>query len=197
MVFGSYHLRWFYHLAGLSVGDTIEFNNGGSNMTVTVRDVNIDTSKVKVTGQHAEQLELTSTFTDATLASAGVSTITDGIGDKFIPETNYNGSTFAKWVSNLFLFEDPCDGIEMKLSAVFYETDSIKVYYKPRNVGFEGELSNVNWIPFNGTGWQTTSRRLGPFLSSVDPNNIITSDFRELTFNIQDALSSKVWNSRL
>ena len=174
--------------AGLSVGDTIEFNNGGSNMTVTVRDVNIDTSKVKVTGQHAEQLELTSTFTDATLASAGVSTITDGIGDKFIPETNYNGSTFAKWVSNLFLFEDPCDGIEMKLSAVFYETDSIKVYYKPRNVGFEGELSNVNWIPFNGTGLADDIEKIeARSASSVDPNNIAKSDFRELTFSIQDA----------
>ena len=113
-----------------------------------------------MTGQYANQLAVTSTFTDATLQAAGVTTITDGIGNKFIPETNYNGSTFAKWVSNLFLFEDPCDGIEMKLSAVFYETDSIKDYYKPRNVGFEGNCLTSTGFLSTVPDRQTTSRRL-------------------------------------
>ena len=36
-------------------------------------------------------------------------------GSSFVPETNNNGSVYIKWISRLFLFENACDGMELKL----------------------------------------------------------------------------------
>jgi hypothetical protein len=42
-----------------------------------------------------------------------------------------------------------CDGIELKLTSVFYTPDSIRVYYRPRNIGFDSDITSIPWIPFN------------------------------------------------
>ena len=67
----------------------------------------------------------------------------------FSPETEITGSVFAKWTSKLFVFENMCDGIELKLTSVFYTPDSIRVYYRPRNIGFDADITSIPWIPFN------------------------------------------------
>ncbi|WP_263743945.1 hypothetical protein, partial [Klebsiella pneumoniae] len=78
-------------------------------------------------------------------------------------------------------------GLELKLSAIFYDTSSIKVYYRPRNIGFDGELANVNWIPFNGTGLPNQVEKIEPRSSEdVNPTLIPDEDYQSLTFNIQD-----------
>ena len=68
-----------------------------------------------------------------------------------VTRVTWNGSVFAKWTSKLFVFENLCDGIELKLSSVFYTPDSIRVYYRPRNIGFDSDITSVPWIPFNPT----------------------------------------------
>jgi hypothetical protein len=73
--------------------------------------------------------------------------VTNGI--LFIPETSPDGSVYAKWISRQFLFENPCDGIEMKLAVCQYEKTSVRAYYRPRDVGFEGDITQENWTPFN------------------------------------------------
>ena len=70
-----------------------------------------------------------------------------------------DGSNYAKWLSRMFVFEDECDGVEVKLSAIFYELDDIKVYYKTRNVGHDGDFNKLNWTPFNPNGIKPGEKR--------------------------------------
>ncbi len=75
--------------------------------------------------------------------------VTNRDSREFTPETEITGSVFAKWTSKLFVFENMCDGIELKLTSVFYTPDSIRVYYRPRNIGFDSDITSIPWIPFN------------------------------------------------
>ena len=77
--------------------------------------------------------------------------VTNRSSQQFSPETEVTGSVFAKWSSKLFVFENLCDGIELKLTSVFYTPDSIRVYYRPRNIGFDADITSIPWIPFNAT----------------------------------------------
>ena len=70
-----------------------------------------------------------------------------------------NGSTYAKWLSKMFVFEDECDGVEVKLSSIFYDLDDIKVFYKTRNVGQDGDFNKLNWTPFNPNGVKPGEKR--------------------------------------
>jgi hypothetical protein len=49
----------------------------------------------------------------------------------------------------LYIFENQCDGINLKLTACSYEKDSIRCYYRTRDVGFDGDVSQIAWTPFN------------------------------------------------
>ncbi len=49
----------------------------------------------------------------------------------------------------MFIFENECDGIQLKLSAAYYTKDSIRCYFRPRTVGFDGDISQISWTPFN------------------------------------------------
>lgn len=75
--------------------------------------------------------------------------VTNRTSMTFSPETEVTGSVFAKWTSKLFVFENMCDGIELKLTSVFYTPDSIRVYYRPRNIGFDADITTIPWVPFN------------------------------------------------
>jgi hypothetical protein len=59
------------------------------------------------------------------------------------------GSTYAKWISRMFNFANSCDGIELKLTSVFYKLQDIRCYYKLKAVGFDGDVADLSWIPFN------------------------------------------------
>ena len=58
---------------------------------------------------------------------------------------------FAKWVSKVFSLENQCDGVEIRLAALFWNPTDIKVYFRPQAVGFDDNLNTINWIPFNST----------------------------------------------
>ena len=77
----------------------------------------------------------------------------------FKTEDFNNGSTYAKWLSKMFVFEDECDGVEVKLSSIFYDLDDIKVFYKTRNVGQDGDFNKLNWTPFNPNGVKPGEKR--------------------------------------
>tara|TARA_R110002050_G_scaffold15817_2_gene48350 strand:+ start:962 stop:8479 length:7518 start_codon:yes stop_codon:yes gene_type:complete len=163
----------------------------GANITVdgrTVRvvDSNPTTKKLKLSGVNAKSIVKTSTFAD-TLESIGVASVTATPNTYFIPETSNNGSVYAKWVSRLFLFENPCDGVEVKIAAIFYQSDNIKLYFRPRNIGFDGDIADVNWIPFNGTGLPDNYDQIVPRAAdNIDPSEIIPNDWQSLTWTVQD-----------
>ena len=58
---------------------------------------------------------------------------------EFVPETS-NTCSVLKWLSRVFIFENACDGIELKLVSSRHHH---RVYYRPRNIG-SGEATN--WI---------------------------------------------------
>ena len=119
------------------------------------------------------------------MSLARVTTTTNA--QDFIPETSNRGSVHAKWLSRLFIFENPCDGLEVKIAAIFYNNDAIKVYYRPRNIGFDGDITDVNWIPFNETGLPDNVDQIAPRSNeTVDPSEIISSDWQSLTWTVQD-----------
>ena len=178
--------------ASLSIGDTISFYvlNTETIREVTVREVNTSTSKVKVSGQYVDDIVLATEFVDATLESAGLTQITVLTSGTFIPETLDNGSVYSKFISRVFSFENPCDGMEIKASCIFYNTKDVRVYYRPRAIGFDGELSEVNWIPFNGTGYPDNVDLITPRSSNnIDPRIISQADWQELTWSVQDIAS--------
>ena len=88
-------------------------------------------------------------FSREDLRDIGLTAITTRTSENFTPETRIMGSADSKWISKLFSFENPCDGITVKLTSIFYETDSIRVYFRPRTIGFDSDLSVSPWIPFN------------------------------------------------
>ena len=73
------------------------------------------------------------------------------------------------------------------MSAIFYNRNDIRVYYRPRNIGFDGDLTTQNWIPFNENGLPNDVDKITPRSSgSVNPNRITSSDWQSLTWSIQD-----------
>lgn len=104
----------------------------------------------------------------------------------FIPETQQDGSVFAKWISREFKLETPSDGLEVKITGIMYENTSIRLYYRPRNEEFDGNLTNVNWIPFNGTGLCNNNDQIKVRSSDiVDPRQLASNDWTELTWSAQ------------
>ena len=171
----------------LETGDFLTFTDGSETRTVTITDLNTSTNKVKVKGQYAGVITTQTVLDDPDLQAVGIQKVTIPAGSSFVPETNNNGSVYAKWISRLFLFENACDGMELKLGAIFYNSEDIKVYYRPRNIGFDGELANVNWIPFNGTGLPNDVESIKPRSSDdVNPNRLRADDWQTLTWSVQD-----------
>jgi hypothetical protein len=163
----------------------------GSNIIVDDLSVKIDSfntssKKLRLTGKNAKLVNSASTFSDS-LGSLGVTSVTASPNTYFIPETSNNGSVYAKWVSRLFLFENACDGVEVKIAAIFYQSDNIKLYFRPRNIGFDGDIADVNWIPFNGTGLPDNYDQIVPRAAdNIDPSEIISNDWQSLTWTVQD-----------
>ena len=173
--------------ATLAARDLVEFDDAGTNRNVSVVDFNTATKKLRVRGQHAGKLLTTSTFTDTVLNGAGVRSIVAAGDNSYIPETSNSGSVFSKWISRLFLFENASDGIEMKLACILYNVEDVTCYYRPKPLGYDGELSDINWIPFNGTGLANESEKIKPrSASNVDPRGLKAGEWQSLTWSVQD-----------
>lgn len=104
----------------------------------------------------------------------------------FIPETQQDGSVFAKWISREFKLENLSDGLEVKVTGIMYENSSIRLYYRPRSEEFDGNLTDVNWIPFNGTGLCNNNNQIKIRSSDiVDPRQLSANDWTEFTWSAQ------------
>ena len=63
----------------------------------------------------------------------------------------------------------------------------MKCYYRPRNVGFDGDITQLNWTPFNGTGLPDNVDKVEVRdTDNVDPRVIQQDGWRNLTFSAQD-----------
>ena len=91
----------------------------GEDKSLVVDKVLTGVNKVELKGapNSYDATTLTGTFANFNATEMSVSA-----GEEYIPETKQNGSVYAKWLSRLFLFENDCDGLELKLSACFYNT---------------------------------------------------------------------------
>lgn len=183
-----------------TVSETLTFDGGAiegvvDNIYPIIKKVQVRTDK-GLTNQN---------ILDGSMNDLGVMSVVPRSGETYVPETKSNGSVYAKWISRLFVFEDECDGLELRLSAIFYDIEDIKVYFRPRNVGFDGEIASVNWIPFNPEQEVvnvdqdgTTTRQIIPGLpdevnrvksvtsDTVDPDLIDPNMWQSLTYSVQD-----------
>jgi len=173
--------------ANLLVGDVESFTTGTNSYSATVNEINLASKKVKFKGKDVAFLTSESVFTDATLQSVGIEKVTTSRVSDYVPETENDGSVFSKYISRLFLFESPSDGIEVKLACIIYNVEDVTMYYRPKPVGFDGEMSSINWVPFNGTGLCNDSELVKPrSASNVDPNGLKSGDWQSLTWSVQD-----------
>ena len=176
--------------ANLLVDDTIDFVTGTETYTTTVVEINLTTNKIKCRGQNVSYLTNLSEFTNPILNSVGVSRVTSIAEATFKPETDNDGTAFSKWISRLFLFESPSDGVEIKLACILYDAKDVRVYYRPKPLGFDGELTDINWIPFNGTGYANDFDLIKPRSSNeVNPLILKAGDWQSLTWSVQDVPS--------
>jgi hypothetical protein len=83
----------------------------------------------------------------------------------------------------MFIFENECDGIQLKLSACYYAKDSIRCYYRPRTVGFDGDVSQISWTPFN------PSQELNATIVDSDQQNILV-DAKQVVPGLPDNVNS-------
>ena len=169
-------------------GQSLLFTDNEANRSVVVEDYNEVTKKIKVKGKFANKLNTLTQLGDVDLADIGLAdVVVQDFAEEFIPETRSNGSIYSKWISRLFLFENFCDGVEIKLSCIFYANESIKVYFRPKTVGFDFEVSETPWIPFNETGLANGIESIKPrSADNVDPNVIKSGEWKTLTWSVQD-----------
>ena len=137
-------------LSNVTAGSLLEFKGVDDvARNVLVDSIDNNTNRIVVRGDNVGRLKRTHTFTDSEVQTLGTAHIDVVDGQLYYPEVNERGSSWAKFQSKLFIFENECDGIQLKLSACYYTKDSIRCFYRPRAVGFDGDLSGRNWIPFN------------------------------------------------
>jgi hypothetical protein len=135
----------------------------GNDYTVRVQEFNPNTGRVVLAGKNIDHFNKSSVFAKAELNTMGITRISQQNPLNFVPETKNFGTIFAKWMSRQFDLQNECDGVEIRMSAVFYNPEDIKIYYKPRAVGFDGDFDTLSWIPFNAD-------QPAPGEAEVDPN---------------------------
>ena len=204
----------------LTAGSNLAFSNTLDSVTTShnarIKSINPLTKRVVIEGSFAKEFIKSSTISDTNLAAVGVDAVTTTEGYYYIPETSNDGSVYAKWESRLFEFENPCDGIELKLTACFYGnvvdekdqfgrvtgqkliSDNIRCYYRPRNIGFDSELNTENWVPLGSNLTVDDSRGelvglpnnveviVPRSTAEVNPNRIRAGEWQDLTWTIQD-----------
>ena len=139
--------------AGVGRGSTIQYiDKFGETQSVMVEDVNLSTNTMTFNGSQILQSDDVQRFVSTGLTNASINKVEVSPAPEFKDETGADGSIFAKFISKVFTFENQCDGIEVKLNACIYDKTSVRVYYKLRTVGFDGDFSTISWAPFNPNG---------------------------------------------
>ena len=142
-------------ITGVERGDIVTI---GQNQ-YSIDNFDLDLNRVELYGAYIHpddrQIEIPN------VGTFSINLISRQIQIDYLEETQPMGTTFAKWISKVFTFENECDGIELKVSAIVYDHTSIRAYYQPKSVGNVSETNDSSsWIPFNV---------LGPF-NMIDEN---------------------------
>ena len=182
--------------AGLNVGDLLSFERGsepGEVYTVSIKRVDTSSNQVDVKGRNIYKIKQpttdSTTFTNAALQAAGLDTVSLERGNSFRSANSNDDSAHCQWISRLFEFENPCDGIKLKLSAFVYYRWQLRVFYRPRPVGFSGDLNAQGWKGIDGrqgmpNNWAELdySNRV----RAVNPAEMDPADWTELEWSFQD-----------
>jgi len=137
-------------LSSVIADSEVSFTNAqGVARTVYVDSRDDNLNRIYLKGEFTNELADTHTITTSDISALVVESIDVDSGEFYYPEVRDNGSGRAKFISRLYIFENQCDGINMKLTACSYKKDSIRCYYRTRDVGFDGDVSQIAWTPFN------------------------------------------------
>jgi len=83
-----------------------------------------------------------------------VSSATYSPGILYISDINSkNSSSVAKYVTKEITLANPATTIDVRLTANLAKQDDIEVYYKIKPVNSQSTFDDVEYIPFNGTGY--------------------------------------------
>ena len=185
----------------LTAGTDFTWTTNAVTHKAKIKEYNATTKRIVLEGARAANLALTSTYSDSAVQAVGGNNVVTSDGVLFVPETDPNGTTYAKWISRTFEFENACDGIELKTTTIFYGdvgtdpvtgraklvSNNVKAYFKPRNIGFDTEAVGEAWVPFNGDGLPNNVEQIVPRSSAdVDPRRLKAADWQALTWSIQD-----------
>lgn len=171
---------------------TLGVVEGGSldidNLKLKLTNINRDARKIKVTGNAIAKINERSLIDNPILSNLQIERISRTEFPRyFTPEEKENGSVYAKWISDLFVLENDSDGIEIKITAVQYAKEDIRVYFKPRSIGFDVDLNSQNWIAFNGTGLPNDVENLKVRSTNyISPDYIDSTEWKSITFSVQD-----------
>ena len=148
------------NFGNLQTGGFLEFTTAkGVDVKLPIVEIMAKSNKIRVSSvSGVYELMNRVTFNDSGINNVPVEVEFSSTSDYRSEDFN-DGSNYAKWISRMFVFEDECDGVEIKLSAIFYELDDIKIYYKTRNVGHDGDFNKLNWTPFNPNGVKPGEKR--------------------------------------
>lgn len=191
-------------VSGFNVGDKFTFTmKDGRTRSVAITEVIPDQKTIVVTGARLRDLRNIDRVVNRNVNVISTRTSSP---INFVPEEDSLGSSYAKWISSLFTTETQSDGVDVYLSAVLYDHTDILCYYKPKYVGFDGEISDINWIPFNAKQakpGETATDEEGNLIptpglpdniadvkprstTNVDPRNIRPEEWQELVFSVQN-----------
>ena len=177
--------------AGLSVGDLISYTYDSENYTVVVKNVDIDSRQVEVKGRNIYRITNTVdiVWDNATLESVGLADVSLERGNAFRPMSDDQATGSAQWISRLFEFEDPCDGIKLKLTTFQYHRWQVRVLYRARPLGFTGDLETLEWRGVAGRqGMPNNWKKLNYInkVKPVDPEEMDPGDWTSVEWSFQD-----------
>jgi len=169
----------------LSVGEIIDV---GNNMFIRVSEY-LQGNDFEFTGTRQaieEFLKSNDILTRNTTASTAIQVSSF----PSLPETSPEGTTYAKWISKQFMLENPCDGIELKVSAVIYDRKDITAYYSTKAVGSQ-DNPTISWTPFNendlNQGHPDNVETISPrSTTNVDPRQVNADEWQTIVWSVQD-----------
>ena len=174
----------------LNSGDSYNFvDEFGKNRSVVISE-KLSPHNIEIAGSVDTINQLKKLKSD--LSVLDVTSQSNGVLSPFpyLPETSTSGSTYAKWISKQFTFDNPCDGIQIKISAVVYNNFDIKAYYSAKTIGSVDD-DTLNWTPFNvsadGDGLSDNFSTIVPrSVPNLDPRQINADEWQTLVWSVQD-----------
>jgi len=73
-------------------------------------------------------------------------------GVLFVPETNNNSSSLAKYLTKEITLETAATSIDVRLTANIFEVDDVQVLYRVNYATSQYNFDDLSWELFNGTG---------------------------------------------